>query len=199
MTPPPVRWPIPAPLAEFRRAWCQAGFCRPPANLLVVWVASQRMDWWVWRRAEGPPTPPHRHQRVVVSTSRFGVGQIQDSCRTPLGLHRIARKIGAGWPPGTVFESRQSVGFTWAGRPGAPIAHRILWLEGLQPGFNRGDEVDSFRRFIYIHGVGDELTLGRPASRGCIHLAAHDLLSLYDRLPVGTPVWICAGHAHQAQ
>jgi hypothetical protein len=153
------------------------------------------MDWWVWRNAAGPAPAPHRRRRFVISTSRFGVGQIQDSCRTPLGLHRIARKIGAGWPQGTVFESRESVGFTWAGRPTAPIAHRILWLEGLEPGFNQGDRVDSFRRFIYIHGIGDELTLGRPASRGCIHLAATDLLNLYDRLPVGTPVWIRAGNA----
>jgi hypothetical protein len=124
------------------------------------------------------------------STSRFGIGQTQDSNKTPLGLHRIARKIGAGLPQGTVFRGRVPVGFTWQGLPDATIAHRIFWLEGMEPGFNRGGNVDSFRRYIYIHGFGDETTLGRPASHGCIHLAAADLIPLHDWLPAGTLVWI---------
>ncbi len=110
--------------------------------------------------------------------------------RTPLGLHRVARKIGAGQPVGTVFAGRQVVGLTRKGRPDAPICHRILWLEGLEPGWNRGGTRDSFERYIYIHGLGDEPTLGRPASRGCIHVAASDLIPLFDRTPVGTLVWI---------
>ena len=126
----------------------------------------------------------------VISTSRFGIGQIQDSNRTPLGLHRVARKAGGGWPIGTVFKGRRPIGTTWQGMPSAAITHRILWLEGLEPGFNRGGNVDSFRRYIYIHGFGDETTLGRPMSHGCIHLAAAELMPLYERLPVGTLVWI---------
>ncbi len=129
-------------------------------------------------------------QVFPISTSRFGTGQAAHSNRTPLGLHRIAVKIGAGQPVGTVFESRRPVGLTWQGRANAAIAHRILWLEGLEPGFNRGGGVDSFRRYIYIHGLGDEPSLGRPASRGCIHMAAADLMPLFDRVPVGTLVWI---------
>lgn len=124
------------------------------------------------------------------STSKFGVGQTAGSNCTPLGLHRIAEKIGGGWPVGTVFKSRQPVGFTWRGMPLAPITNRILWLEGLEPGFNRGRNVDSHGRYIYIHGTGDETTLGRPASHGCIHLAADDLIPLFDKLPVGTLLWI---------
>jgi L,D-transpeptidase YbiS len=124
------------------------------------------------------------------STSKFGIGQVAGSNCTPLGWHRIARKVGGGWPVGTVFKSRQPVGFTWKGMPLASITTRILWLEGLEPGFNRGGDVDTFRRYIYIHGTGDEPTLGRPASHGCIHLAADDLIPLYERLPVGTLVWI---------
>lgn len=103
--------------------------------------------------------------------------------------------MGGGWPVGTVFEGRQPVGFTWQGRPDAAIAHRILWLEGLEPGWNRGDAVDSFQRFIYVHGVGDELTLGRPASRGCVHLAAGDLMPLYDALPEDSLVWVSEARA----
>lgn len=112
------------------------------------------------------------------------------SNQTPLGLHRVARKIGGGQPIGTVFRSREAVGFTWQGRPEASVVHRILWLEGLEPGFNRGGNVDTFNRYIYIHGFSDEETLGRPQSHGCIHLAANELMPLFDFLPVGTLVWI---------
>ncbi len=126
----------------------------------------------------------------VISTSRFGIGQVANSNCTPLGLHRIAQKIGGGQPVGTVFKSRVPIGFTWDGMPDAKIAHRILWLEGLEPGFNRGGEVDTFNRYVYIHGVGDDTTLGKPASCGCIHLAAADLIPFYDQVPEGTLVWI---------
>lgn len=125
-----------------------------------------------------------------MSSSRRGVGQVQGSNRTPLGLHEVAAKIGAGWPVGTVFRARQPVGFIWSGTRPAPIAHRILWLRGLEPGHNCGGQVDTFRRYIYIHGLDDEPTLGRPASRGCLHLAAADLMPLFDHIPVGTLVWI---------
>ena len=131
-----------------------------------------------------------RSQPPVESTSRFGIGPVAGSRCTPLGLHRIAEKIGGGWPVGTVFQSRQPIGFTWKGFPAAPITTRIFWLAGLEPGFNKGGEVDTHARYIYIHGTGDEPTLGRPASQGCIHLAAQDLIPLFDKLPVGTLVWI---------
>jgi len=166
---------------------------RPSPYLLVVSVARQRLS--LFRR-----NSPRTHQswvgnyrwvrEYVISTSRFGTGQVEGSNRTPLGLHRIARKIGAGQPIGTVFKSRLPVGLTWDDRSDAAIVHRILWLEGLEPGFNRGGSVDTFRRYIYIHGFGDETTLGRPQSHGCIHLAAVDLMPLFDRLAEGTLVWI---------
>lgn len=154
--------------------------------ILSVAVAPQRM--FLWERND---ENSHRLAKTfVISTSAFGIGQRLNSNQTPLGLHRIAEKIGGGQPIGTVFRSRQPVGLKWAGLPKASIVHRILWLEGLVPGFNRGGDVDSYRRYIYIHGFGDETTLGRPASHGCIHLAAKDLLPLYEMLPVHTVVWI---------
>ena len=128
--------------------------------------------------------------KCVVSTSRFGTGQTLGSNQTPLGWHRIAEKIGGGQPLGAVFRGRLPVGFTWQGLPEAAIVHRILWLEGLEPGFNRGGQVDSQARYIYIHGTSNELSLGQPASRGCIHVSSDDLLPLFDMLPVGTLVWI---------
>ncbi|MEW6302930.1 MAG: L,D-transpeptidase [Verrucomicrobiota bacterium] len=129
-------------------------------------------------------------RRYLISTSKFGIGQVMGSNQTPLGLHRVAEKIGDGQLIGTVFRSRQPIGLTWQGMPNATIAHRILWLEGLEPGFNRGGNVDTHARYIYIHGLGDEPTLGRPASHGCIHLSAQDLIPLFDFLPSGTLVWI---------
>jgi hypothetical protein len=125
------------------------------------------------------------------STSRFGIGQIEGSNRTPLGLHCIAEKIGGGEPVGTVFKSREAVGHT--SQPefaDAKITTRILWLEGLEPGFNQGTNVDSHDRYIYIHGTADQETIGEPASHGCIHLADADLVPLFDLLPGGTLVWI---------
>lgn len=142
-------------------------------------------------RSDRPTSPGYvllHHYRI--STSRFGIGQTNGSYGTPVGLHRIARKIGHGQPMGTVFRGRRPIGLVWAGAPDTRIAHRILWLEGLEPGGNRGGEIDSFDRYIYLHGTGDETGLGRPASRGCVHLAAHDLIPLFDRVPTGTLVWI---------
>ena len=133
----------------------------------------------------------HFVKKYRCSTSRFGVGEIKDSNCTPRGLHRIAEKIGGGEPAGTVFESRQVVGHT--SQPefaDAKITTRILWLEGLEPGFNRDGNVDSHRRYIYIHGTGDQATSGRPSSCGCIHLADADLIALFDLLPSSTLVWI---------
>jgi hypothetical protein len=125
------------------------------------------------------------------STSRFGIGQTEGSNCTPLGLHRIAEKIGSGEPAGTVFKSRQIVGHT--SQPDfadAKITSRILWLEGLEPGHNRGGNVDSHARYIYIHGTADQSSIGQPSSCGCIHLADADLIPLFDLLPSGTLVWI---------
>jgi hypothetical protein len=124
------------------------------------------------------------------STSRFGIGQTEGSNCTPLGLHRIVEKIGGGWPVGTVFKGRQPIGYTWRGMPSAKITTRILWLEGLEPGFNRGGNVDSHARYIYVHGTADQMSIGKPASCGCIHLADADLIPLFDLIPGGKLVWI---------
>ena len=165
-------------------------------SVLFVSVAQQTMTHCVPLRSHNG----HRDRRYPdyvplrkayrISTSRYGIGQVEGSNCTPLGLHRISEKIGGGWPAGIAFKSRQPIGFTWNGAPDAKITNRILWLEGLESGFNRGGNVDSRARYIYIHGTGDETTLGRPASCGCIHLSAADLIPLFDVLPAGTLVWI---------
>ncbi len=191
-------------LASIKQALAAAARLAVPLtrDVFIVSVSQQTAQLWESGRFGRSPgigeldtvcTSDHGYTLVKeyrCSTSKFGIGQKEGSNCTPLGLHRIAEKIGDGCPVGTVFKSRVPVGFTWEGMADASITTRILWLDGLEPGFNRGGDVDSYKRYIYIHGTGDETTIGRPASHGCIHLAALDLVPLYERLPVGTLVWI---------
>ncbi len=163
-----------------------------PRHILCVSVREQAMVLFEQnaRSLTDSPADYKLRRRYVISTSRFGIGQVMNSNRTPLGLHRVARKIGGSQPLGTVFKARKPVGNVNDTMPEGGIVHRILWLEGLEPGHNRGGNVDTFQRYIYIHGFWDEATLGRPQSHGCIHVGAADLLPLYLRVPVGTLVWI---------
>ena len=161
----------------------------PSEHVLWVSVHQQQMFHFQLDRETNAATYV-LNRNFLISTSQFGIGQTEGSNCTPLGLHCIADKIGAGWPAGTVFKAREPIGFTWKGMPDAKITTRILWLEGLEPGLNRGGNVDSYNRYIYIHGTGDETTLGRPASCGCIPLAANDLVPLFNQVSTGTLVWI---------
>jgi lipoprotein-anchoring transpeptidase ErfK/SrfK len=177
-------------LGEALRACARLGLA-PSRFVLVVRIARQTAA--LFEKGRGP-AGAHRDYTLLktfrCSTSKFGIGEKAGSNRTPRGLHRIAEKIGGGWPAGTAFRGRKPVGFTWRGQAAATITSRIFWLEGLEPGFNRAGRVDSHSRFIYIHGTGNEPALGRPDSHGCVHLAAQDLIPLYDELPAGSLVWI---------
>lgn len=168
---------------SFLRA-CKKNGIEPTDFVLLVSVAVQTVS--LFKKGEFV-------KEFRCSTSRFGIGQTEGSNCTPLGLHRIAEKIGAGAPVGTVFKARQAIGHT--SQPefaDAKITTRILRLEGLEPGFNRGGNVDSHARYIYIHGTADQTSIGKPTSCGCIHLADADLIPLFDQLAVGTLVWIAA-------
>lgn len=124
-----------------------------------------------------------------VSTSRYGIGSAEGSNRTPLGVHRVRRKIGADAPLGTIFRARKDTGVV------AEIVHeprftdddyvtsRILWLDGLEEGRNRGPGVDSFQRYIYLHGTHEEGLIGQPASHGCVRMYNRDVAELFDALP----------------
>ena len=167
-------------------ATCQRLGITPTKYIFTVNIAAQRAALF----EDGQFVKSYR-----CSTSRFGVGEIMGSSRTPRGLHRIAEKYGDGDPAGTIFKEREAVGsVSESGIAAGGITTRIMWLEGLQPGFNCGTngtvDVDTHDRTIYIHGTGDQKSIGRPASHGCIHLADADLIALYDLLPSGTLVWI---------
>jgi len=182
-------------LTDFKTA-CAKSAILPTPFLLAVNLADQTVSLLENPAVPAQPTgDAYQFLKVFAcSTSRFGIGQVKDSQCTPLGLHRIAEKIGAGEPAGTVFKARKIIGHT--SQPelaDAKITTRILWLEGLEPGFNRGGNVDSHERYIYIHGTADQTSIGRPATHGCIHLADADLIPLFDLLPSGTLVWIEQG------
>lgn len=129
-----------------------------------------------------------------VSTAEAGIDAREGSCGTPPGIHRIARKIGSGIPPRTVFRSRESTGDIWNPHDGQDdqdlILSRILTLEGLENGVNRGPGCDSLERYIYIHGTNQEDRIGTPTSKGCVRMTNADILDLFDRVEEGDPVVI---------
>lgn len=123
-----------------------------------------------------------------VSTSRFGLGSKEGSLQTPTGKFRIAERIGDDMPLGTVFKSRRPVKPTKKMlREDDLVMTRILWLDGLEPG-----NANTYERFIYIHGTNHEEQIGEPASHGCIRMRNRDLVELFARVGVGTPVLIKA-------
>jgi lipoprotein-anchoring transpeptidase ErfK/SrfK len=133
---------------------------------------------------------------VPVSTAGNGPGECMGSECTPRGRHVVRAKIGHGAPSGSVFVGRRSTGELFHPRLRAQypdrdwILTRILWLSGLEPGRNRLGDVDTMRRFIYIHGCPDDVVLGTPGSHGCIRMRNGDVLELFARVPVGTPVFL---------
>ena len=164
-----------------RRPWPDA----PWRHLLVVDVPRQRAV--LFDRGGGALA------EYVVSTAAAGIGGADGSQRTPPGLHRVHARIGAGRPPGAVFASREPTGEVWRGeaRPDDLILTRVLTLEGLEDGVNRGPGCDSLERYIYLHGTNHEAALGEPASHGCVRLANADVdRALRPRAPRATS-WSC--------
>lgn len=130
--------------------------------------------------------------RYDASTSRFGCGIREGSFKTPPGIHRIREKIGSGAPAGRIFKDRVDTGINCnQDQTGENlILTRILRLEGLEEGINKGDGVDSYERCIYIHGTNREDLVGTPLSHGCIALRNQDILRLFEIVREGTLVYI---------
>ncbi|GGX77698.1 peptidase [Litchfieldella qijiaojingensis] len=161
----------------------------PPhdAIWLEVDLGLQRLVVWRGEEAE---------KEYAISSGRAGAGQRQGSGQTPLGWHYVRAAIGDGLPPGTVFRGRRPTGeiFDQALASAHPerdwILTRILWLCGLERGFNRGGDRDSQRRYIYLHGTPPGEPMGTAASHGCIRLRDAALLEIFDLAVPGTPVWV---------
>jgi L,D-transpeptidase YbiS len=135
-------------------------------------------------------------KQYTVSTSKNGLGEKNGSFCTPRGRHIVRAKLGAGQPLGSVFVRRRPTGEVWtpelhARYPGRDwILTRILWLSGRERGKNRLGEVDTMRRYIYIHGTPDTAELGRPGSIGCVRMRNRDVAELFDLVPPYTEVVI---------
>jgi L,D-transpeptidase YbiS len=144
-------------------------------------------------------------RKWAVSTSKNGPGEKNGSFCTPRGLHVIRAKIGAGAAANTVFVKRRPTGEIYSPElglrfPGRDwMLTRILWLSGCEPGFNRLGDVDTMRRYIYIHGSPDSAVMGRPGSIGCIRMRNDDIIELFDRIDPGTPVEILESGAGVGQ
>jgi lipoprotein-anchoring transpeptidase ErfK/SrfK len=129
-----------------------------------------------------------------VATARNGAGEKNGSNCTPRGRHIVRAKIGAGCPENTVFVGRRPTGEVYSPELARRfpdrdwILTRILWLSGCEVGFNRLGNVDTMRRYIYIHGTPETVPMGVPSSHGCILLRNADLIALFDRTAVGTSV-----------
>jgi hypothetical protein len=127
------------------------------------------------------------------ATAAAGTGSQANSYKTPLGWHSVKKKVGADAQLGQVFRNAQPTKEVW--KPGQEtkedlVLTRILWLTGVEPGKNLGGNVDSYSRYIYIHGTNEEEKIGTPSSHGCIRLRNTDVVEAFDRIPEGTPVLI---------
>ena len=136
------------------------------------------------------------YKEYLISSSSYGTGSRENSFQTPLGKHIIYKKIGNNLPINAILKGRK-----WNGAIANIISDpidteydhvtsRILWLDGLELGRNKGSNVDSRTRYIYIHGTAEEGLLGKPASDGCIRMYNTEVIELFDLVEEGIQVWI---------
>lgn len=164
---------------------------KPSARSIVVSIGRQLLGFY----RDGQLVKSY-----VISTSLRPPSNVKNSLGTPRGLHEIAERIGAGVPPGIVFKSRINTGrhfseFDADEQAKNLITTRILWLRGLELGVNAGtnasgESVDTYSRYVYIHGTNHEENLGAPASGGCVEMRNLDIIELYDEVRAGDLVWI---------
>jgi len=152
-------------------------------TLLHVNILQQRLNFLHLDKIE---------RQFPISTSKYGIGPEENSFKTPTGIHRISQKIGNNAKPWSVFKDRKNTGVI-AERTSIEenlILSRILRLEGLEEGINQGPGIDSFDRYIYIHGTNREDTIGIPSSHGCICMKNDDIITLFTIVSEGTIVII---------
>ena len=172
-------------IESIKKACLRVGI-KPVDRILAVRISTATMQFF-------------RHGKLVksyaISTSKRPPSNVKNSLGTPRGLHEIAERIGGGQPSGMVFKSRVSTGEHYRELPDAGsndnlITSRILWLRGLESGVNLGGEVDTYERYVYIHGTNHEERLGAPLSSGCVLMRNLDIVELYEDVRVGDHVWI---------
>jgi hypothetical protein len=176
-----------SPLERVNKTCARLGI-KPGERILVVRIGTATLQFF----RNGALVKSY-----VISTSRRPPSNTKGSLGTPRGLHEIAERVGAGQPPGMVFKSRIPTGrhFSEFGdvAPDSPdnlITSRILWLRGLEPDVNHGGEVDTYDRYVYIHGTNREDRIGEPISAGCVLMRNLEIIKLYEEVRAGDLVWI---------
>jgi len=165
---------------------CEVLGIKPTARILLVNIGTHTLQFF----RDGALVKSY-----VISTSRRPPSNIKGSLGTPRGLHEISDRIGAGQPPGMVFKGRVAIGqhFNELAESETEtnlITTRILWLNGLEDCVNRGGDVDSHSRYIYIHGTNHEDRLGEPLSAGCVLMSNLEMMELYEQVRAGDQVLI---------
>lgn len=131
-----------------------------------------------------------------ISTAANGMGELKNSFATPRGWHCIRAKIGTGAPKGAVFVGRRwtkeifSDKLFESSKDRDWILTRIMWLSGLEPGFNRLNNVDTMQRYVYIHGCPEQRMQHRPMTRGCVGMYQDDVIELFEKIKFGTKIFI---------
>jgi len=131
-----------------------------------------------------------------IATARNGTGEQFGSECTPRGWHQIRAKIGHRCAENSVFIARRPTGEIYTHtlkqqQPGRDwILTRIMWLSGLEVGFNRLGKQDTMRRYVYIHGCPDDDPMGIPSSHGCIKMRNAKVIKLFNLIETGIAVFI---------
>ncbi len=172
---------------EWVNKTCDRLGIKPGERLLAVRIGTATMQFF---------TKGVLVKSYIISPSKRPPSNLKDSLGTPRGLHEIAERIGAGQPPGMVFKSRVPTGRhyleTLEQEPENEnlITSRILWLRGLEPRVNQGGNVDTYERYVYIHGTNHDERIGEPLSSGCVLMRNLDIVELYEQIRVGDQVLI---------
>jgi hypothetical protein len=157
------------------------------SELLFVSIENQKM----YHIKEGAIV-----KKYIISSSEYGTGSEAGSNKTPLGLHKVNEKYGDKTPIngrmiGRVFYGQIATLYNDKTKSKTDdVTSRIFWLEGLENGKNKGEGIDSYKRYIYIHGTSEEGRLGTPASHGCIRMKNNEVIDLYKTIAIGTLVLI---------
>lgn len=127
-------------------------------------------------------------KKYNISTSKRGVGNKSNSLQTPIGLHKIKSKYGQGVPIGGILDHRKfngeiaSINLDTTSTAIDIICTRVIRIIGLEDGVNKGGDVDTYLRKIYLHGTNEEGLIGKESSHGCIRMKNQDIVDLFDRV-----------------
>lgn len=152
-------------------------------------------DVWIDLAGQTLSLPKH-NKFYVISSGKNGIGEQENSGKTPRGWHKVALKFGRSAPKNAVFKARQETGEVYDDALATQfperdwILSRILWLSGLEENLNQGEGCDTFKRYIYIHGTPDTEPMGIPMSHGCIRMRNEDVIELFDLIPEQALVFI---------